>query len=117
MAHKKPLTAFARRYYCIFMFFLLAYCLIVASFVSWSSRTKSSLSFNCSFVKSFEVLYFAVLVRVKQVVVKVQLKYTTSHRTEILYPIFYHPYIYKIMQFELVARSLNKMKEICSCVT
>ena len=53
----------------------------MALFCSWSFKANSSLSksLNCLFFKSFFVLHFAVLVRVKQVVVKVNLKNTTGH--------------------------------------
>ena len=100
------------------MLFLLAYCLIVASFVSWSSRTKSSLSkVSIALVLSRDcILYFTVFITIKQIVVKAYLKYVASHRIEVFYSVFYHLYIYKITKFELVAKKLDKMKEITSCV-
>ena len=56
-------------------------------------------------------MYFTVFVRTEQVVVKAYLKYATCHRIEILHPVFYHPHFYKIIKFELVAESLDKMKK------
>ena len=84
-AFEKSLTIFAREtpshiFYVIIMLLSFAYCLIVALFVSWSSRTKSSFSsFYCSFVKSGFVLYFTVFVWIKEIVVKVKLENITSH--------------------------------------
>ena len=72
---------------------------------------KVHLVFYCFFVKPSLVLYFAVFVRIEQIVVKVKLKNTTNHRIKVLHPIFYHPYIDKIALFEFVAESLDKIKK------
>ena len=96
------------------MLFSLAYCLIVASFFSWSSRTKSLLSkvSIAPLFKSFLILHPDFFVRIKQVVVKLYLKYATGHRIEVLYSIFHDPYIYKIMEFEFAAKAWIKWKKL-----
>ena len=69
-------------------------------------------SFYCFFIKSFLVLYFAVFVRIKQIVKKICLKYATGHRIEVLYPIFYHPYICKITVLSLLWKTWTKWKNL-----
>ena len=64
---------------------LAAYCLIVSSFLSWSSRRKSSFS-------KVSIAFLLSLAKVKG-----NLKNTTSYRIKVLHPIFHHPHIYKIM--------------------
>ena len=94
------------------MFFSLTYCfnycLICLLVIKNKKFVKESF---CFFVKSFLILYFTVFIRVKQIVVKVYLKYPTSWRIEFLYPIFYHSYIYKITEFDLVAKSYKKWQK------
>ena len=58
-------------YHIILLLVLLAYCLIVASFVSWSSRTKSSFSKASIVLLLSLVLYFAVFIWVEQIVIKI----------------------------------------------
>ena len=79
--------------------------------VSGSKIVKNK-KFLLLFISSFLILYFTVFVRIKQVVVKVYLKYSTCHRIEVLHPIIYHPYIYRIIIFELGTQSLDKMKKL-----
>ena len=84
----------------------VAYSLIVVLFCSWPSKTNNSISkVSIVFLFSF-VLYLAVLVGVKQIVGKVYLKNAPSHRVKVLNSIIHHPYIYKIMKFELVSKRL-----------
>ena len=84
----------------------VAYSSDAVLFCSWPSKTNNLLSkVSIVFLLSF-VLYLAVLVGVKQVVMKVYLKNAPSHRVEVLNSILYHSYIYKIMKSELVSKRL-----------
>ena len=53
-----------------------------------------------------------MFVRVKQVFVKIYLKSTKSYLVEVFDKVFYHLYIYKILNFELISKRLNKIKKI-----
>ena len=106
--------------YSVTMLRLSAYSFIIASFCSWLFKTNSSLSkvSILFFFQPFFVLYFAILVRIKQDVVKVNLKNTTVHCVEVLYTVLYHPQVYKIRKLKLVPERLqNKRNPLLYCLS